>query len=158
MQKGRMPEAELIRKEILLRDMLLTKDVKLTRRSLIRWLAMSIGLISPGESRRTMIALLDALLYFQFTKKANPDVSSIIKYMQEKDGSVKEKTVRYHLLQLQRAGILEREKGHYRFSSSPFSEQGDLEAALEHNYRSSFETAFSKVREAIKLLKRMYKY
>ena len=74
-------EAELIENEITLRDMRLTKEVLETRRSIARWLALSLGIINPGESRLSAIAVLDALLYFQFMKRLDPNIAELKEYI-----------------------------------------------------------------------------
>jgi len=67
-----LPEAELIRNTYIIREMDIPPQVKLTKRSLLRWLALSLGLISENESRSTVLDVLDALFYFQFAKSQNP--------------------------------------------------------------------------------------
>ena len=57
-------EAELIEKEMTIRNLRLTKEVLETRRSIARWLALSLGVINPGESRLSAVAVLDALMNF----------------------------------------------------------------------------------------------
>ena len=46
-----IPEAELIRKEVILRKMDFPSNISLTKNSLLRWCALSTGFISPKESR-----------------------------------------------------------------------------------------------------------
>ena len=79
----------------------------------MRWLALSLGIISPGESRLTAVSVFDAMLYFQFSEKRDPSVEEIMQYISSSWGPINEKTLRYHLLQLKRASILDNEKGKY---------------------------------------------
>ena len=149
-----LPEASLISSEITLRDMHLSQDVKLTRKSLIRWLALSMGLISPNETRTTMLDLLESLFYFQFAEKQDPDVRDLMSYMQAefgKNGS-NEKAVRYHLLQLQNMGLIERKKGKYFFTVSPLSEKGDFSATVDFVYKRRCDVALAKMKEAFREL------
>ena len=44
-------EAKLIQAEVKLRNLLVPKEVTETRRSMLRWLALSLGIINPGETR-----------------------------------------------------------------------------------------------------------
>jgi len=144
----KLPEAELIKEEFVLRNLLLPKDTKLTRIALIRWFALTIGLISPNETRDSLLKVLDALFYYQYKKNFDPRAEDIIEHIK-----VNEKTVRYHLLQLQKKGLVERIKGNYRFSSSPFGEERDVADALAYKYRTSSELIFEKVKEAVNLIK-----
>ena len=53
-------EASLIESEITIRNLRLPGEVLETRRAAIRWLALSLGIINPGESRLSSLAVLDA--------------------------------------------------------------------------------------------------
>ena len=69
---AQLPESELVRKTFILKKMDLPPSVQLTKRSLIRWFALSFGLISEKESRDTVLNVLDALFHFLLYKKQNP--------------------------------------------------------------------------------------
>ena len=76
-----MPESELIRGECLVRDLQFNEDVKLTRKGLVRWVALSLGLISPHETRAGLLEVLEALLYFHFRRResrSDPDIHQIL--------------------------------------------------------------------------------
>ena len=147
------PEAELIDCELFMRDMQLTREVRLTRKSLVRWLALSLGLISPNETRTTMLELLDALLYFQLAEKKDPDIGEIMDYIKQESGDGNEKAVRYHLLQMKETGLIERKKGKYFFAVSPLSEKGDMSSTLDYVYKRRYDMALVKVKEAMRELK-----
>lgn len=153
-----IPEAALIEREFVLRDMQLTREVKMTKKSLVRWLALALGLISPNESRKTILDLLEALFYFQFSENKDPDVHELAEHMHKNNESeVSEKTILYHLLQLKNAGLVRREKGRYSFSVSPYSEKGDVASSIEYNYKSRSDAAFLKVQDALNSLRKMYR-
>ena len=149
-----IPEAGLINSELILREMQLSQEVKLTRKSLVRWLALSMGLISPNESRMLMLDLLEALFYFQYAEKQDPDVADLMDYLQAENGKDEsnEKAVRYHLLRLQNLGLLERKKGKYFFAVSPLSEKGDFSATVDYIYKRKVDMALAKMKEASKEL------
>ena len=84
-----------------------------TRRSIVRWLALSLGVIAPGESRLTAVSVLDSLLYFQFSERKDPTVEEIMDYITRLWAPINEKTLRYHLLQLKNTNILNNSKGKY---------------------------------------------
>jgi DNA-binding transcriptional ArsR family regulator len=154
-----IPEAALIEREFVIRDMQLTKEVRMTKKSLIRWLALALGLISQNESRKTILDLLEALFYFQFSENKDPDAHEIADYMRQnhEEAIVSEKTILYHLLQLKNAGLIRREKGKYSFSVSPYSEKGDVASSIEYNYKGRSDAAFLKIQEALRSLRKMYK-
>jgi len=152
-----IPEASLIESEFVVRDMQLTKEVRMTKKSLIRWIALSLGLISPNESRKTMLDLLEALFYFQLSEGKEPDVHELTEYMRKNGREVSEKTVFYHLLQLKKAGLVKRNKGRYSFPQSPEAEKGDVASSIEYTYKRNSEEAFRKIKEALVVLSRMYR-
>ncbi|MEM2137918.1 MAG: hypothetical protein QW568_02425 [Candidatus Anstonellaceae archaeon] len=157
---GEMPESQLIRSECLVRDLQFSEDVKLTRKGLVRWLALSLGLISPKESRTGLLEVFEALLFFHFNKKdshSEPDIHQILEKIKEiKKGEPNPKAVRYHLLQLKKLGIIETKKRKYRFVLAPLQENDDLAAALSHVYRQRMDSSFEKVRKAVSLLEKMH--
>jgi hypothetical protein len=152
--KLQIPEARLIRSETIIRDMQLTEEVKMTRNSLVRWLALATGLISQNESRRNMIALLDALLYFAFQDK-EPDIHDIMERLGEGDSKANEKAIRYHLLVLKKKGLLEREKGKYRFAVPPSAPDREVATCFEQVYKKNSAESFARIREAISAIKKM---
>jgi len=151
-----IPEARLIQGEVTLRDLSLTRDVMMTRKSLVRWVALAAGLISPNESRKTLIDLLEVLFAFQLGEGKDPTIHDIMEGMRGLNPRHKEKAVRYHLFQLKRKGFLSRAKGRYFFVVPPFSEKGDLAASFEHALRQKGDVALAKLRDALKALKGFY--
>ena len=111
-----IPESRLIKSEIVIREMSLPDDVLLAKKSLVRWIALSLGLILPNESRMLLLDVLDALLYFH-VKNENPttqDILARLKKQTKKEPNPK--AVYYHLLKLKEADILIRKKGRYMLS------------------------------------------
>ena len=150
----KMPESELIRGECLVRNLQFNDDVKLTRKALVRWLALSLGLISPNESRMGLLEVFEALLYFHF-KKSEPDIHQILDKVKEiRKGEPNPKAVRYHLLQLKKLGLIESKKRKYRFVLSPLQENDNLALALAHTYRQRMDSSFEKMGKALSLLEK----
>ena len=148
-----LPEAKLIKSEILLREMQLTDEVKMTRKSLVRWIALSLGLISPNESRQSILNLLEALLFYHLKEKREPNYQDVQDYLKQQSAEMNEKTVRYHLTQLKKAGVIEDSRGTCKFTGF----QGDnLSSALEQTYKQRSDAAFSNVKLAVDLLKKMH--
>ena len=146
-------EAKFIEREITLRNMSLTKEVMETRRSLIRWLALALGVINPGESRQQMLPVLDAVLHFQFNQKRDPKVEELMEYINKHWGQINEKTLRYHLLQLKKAKIVANSKGRYSLSQPNIGDRYDEESWVNGYLSSEINPIKEKVVMAIKGLK-----
>jgi len=90
--------------------------------------------IMKNESRRLVLDILEALVYFH-AKKEQPTTAQIIAKMEELTGKKQNpKAVYYHLLKLKEAGILSRKKGAYFFgdgSNKKLSEIMELCEAAE---------------------------
>lgn len=153
-----LPESSLIRQEHVIRDMQLLGEVKLTRRGLVRYLALSLGLISPNESRTLMLDIFDAMLKAHFAQE-EPDIHRVMELINDirgKDSPAQVKAVRYHMHQLKEKGLLARKCGKYSFILPPMAEDKDLGYAFEHLYLTNTKNAFEKVRKAVNSIKNMY--
>lgn len=146
-------EAKLIEKEFTLRNLRITKEVTETRRSIVRWLALTFGVISPGESRQSAVSVLDAILYFQFNEKRDPSVEELSEYINKLWGAINEKTLRYHLLQLKKANIVMHSKGRYYLSSPEVGDKYDVDLWVSNYLDSQVNPIKEKVTTAIKELK-----
>lgn len=146
-------ESKLIEREITVRNLRLTKEVTETRRSLIRWLALSMGVINPGESRLGAVSVLDSILYFQFNARLDPDVAQLMEYIGKTWEPINEKTLRYHLLQLSKANIVTHSKGKYSLVQPPVGEKFDEEAWVNHYFTTEISPIKDKIITAIKELK-----
>jgi hypothetical protein len=154
-----MPESELIRGECLVRDLQFNEDVKMTRKGLVRYLALSLGLISPNETRTGLLEVLEALFHFHMKRREgaqDPDIYEILRKIKEiKKEEPNPKAVRYHLLQLKKQGIIETKKRRYRFALAPLQENDDLAFALSYAYKTRMDASFEKIRRALSLLEKM---
>ena len=138
-------ESKLIEREITLRNMRLSSEVTETRRSLVRWLALSLGIINPGESRLGAVPVLDAMLHLQFNERKDPDIGELSGYIQAAWGPINEKTLRYHLLQMKKGNIIGNAKGRFFFIGPGVGDKYD-EVAWVNNY---FNSEISPIREKI---------
>ena len=145
-------ESKFIEREITLRNLMLTKEVTETRRSLVRWLALALGVINPGESRQSAVAVLDAILYFQFAQRRDPSVAELSEYIGRTWEPMNEKTLRYHLLQLKKANIVGNAKGVY-FLSGSIDQKYDEDAWVNGYFNSEVQPIKDKIITAIKELK-----
>jgi len=153
----RHPESELVRKSFTFRKMDLPPQVLLTKKSLLRWTALSLGLISENESRSTLIEILDVFFFLVFSKKEKPS-SKQIKAFLEKNRSVhvSEKLVRYHLNRLCELGFISHEKGAYSLNPAPDAERDDLSAAFSYWYKRELEDSVSGLGKALSKLQSAY--
>lgn len=149
-------EAELIENEVRIRDMRLTKEVLETRRSIARWLALSLGIINPGESRLSAIAVLDALLYYQFVKRVDPDVNQLIEYINTNWQNINEKTLRYHLLRLKKMGLIENSQTKFYFKTPSTGSKYDVELWASNLFKDEYNNVTTKVKEAVNELRNKY--
>ncbi len=127
------PESNLIRKEWIVRQMDLPPEVKMTRRSLLRWFALSTGLISPKESRSTILSVLDGLFILLLSKKQNPTTLELQAFLKEKNNvAISEKLLLYHLKRLIDLNLIVRKRKRYFLNPTPSGAPDDLSATLNH--------------------------
>jgi hypothetical protein len=146
-------ESELIEKELTLRNMRLTKEVLETRRSTARWLALSLGILNPGESRLSAVAVLDALINYQFVKKRDPSANDLLEYISKNWEVMNEKTLRYHLLRMKKMGLVENSQGKFCLKQPSIGDKYDAQTWAECLYENDYKEIASKIAEAIKELK-----
>ena len=146
-------ESELIEKEMTIRNIRLTKEVLETRRSSIRWLALSLGMLNPGESRLSSLAVLDALVHFQFVKNVDPDVKTMTEYINSNWEEINEKTLRYHLLRMKKMGFVENANGRFCFSKPSIGDRFDASIWSSNLFQSAFKDISQKIGEVIGSIK-----
>lgn len=140
------PEAELVRKTFILRQMDLPPNVQFTRKSLVRWFALAVGLISEKESRSTILEVLDAVFIFNFSKKNPPTTNELQEFLnKEKKLGISDKLLRYHLKRMVDVGLIERKKLRYRFSASPYADKHDFRAGFSHHVSTSVHKSLTEI-------------
>ncbi|MDD5340445.1 MAG: hypothetical protein PHV13_04305 [Candidatus ainarchaeum sp.] len=149
-----LPESKLIRSELNLRELALPEEVLLARKSLVRWLALSLGLIMPNESRKLLLDILDVLLEFH-VKRQSPTTRDILARLEE---TTKEKqnpkAVYYHLLRLKNFGILGRVKGRYHLGEG---DNRGLKDMFREFYVRKADAAFANIGTALDKLESSYR-
>jgi len=149
-----IPESKLIRSEFTLREMALPDDVLIARKSLIRWLAVSLGMILPNESRQLLLDVLEVLLEYQ-VKSENPTTRDIVGRLEELTKTKQNpKAVYYHLLRLKNIGILDREKGRYQLGGG---QEASLKAIFRQFYERKAEIAVSNIETALDKSEKSYR-
>jgi hypothetical protein len=148
-----LPESKLIRSELILREMQLTDDVKMARKSLVRWLALSLGLVSPKESRLSVLTLLEAILFYHMKEKRGANYNDLVEYFKQQGAEMNEKTIRYHITQLRKAGVLDDDRSVYKIAGF---QGNNLAQVIEQSYRQKSDAAFLNIRQAIESLSKMH--
>lgn len=152
------PESQLIRNEWIIRKLDLPPEVTLTRRSLLRWFALSMGLISPNESRDTVLDILDGLFVFWFSKNASPSTLELQAFLKEKTGeTVSDKLLLYHLKRLSDLGLLSRKNKKYFLNPSPSANPTDFSAAFNYWFTSPASGSLKEIENTSQKLAEMYK-
>ncbi|MEM4327247.1 MAG: hypothetical protein QXZ13_03740 [Candidatus Diapherotrites archaeon] len=150
------PESELIRRSFTIRQLDFPPEVVLTKRSLVRWFAISCGLISENESRSSILKVLDAIFYFQVSKKKFPKISELITYLNSQKEPMKEKTLRYHLNVLLSLGLLEWHGKCVRFTIDPLSDQADLAKGFEYSISKNISDCLLRISFCLQEIRKKY--
>lgn len=151
------PESEYVRKSFTIRQMDFPPEVAMTKRSLLRWFALSFGLISPNESRSTILDVLDGFFYFQVSKKYSPSTSELLLHLQDSGKKIDEKLLRYHLKRLIDVGLVERRKGKLSFVVDPMADPSDLVKGFKHSIANPIQESVSNISGALEKLSDKYK-
>jgi DNA-binding transcriptional ArsR family regulator len=150
------PESELVRSNFTIRAMDLPPQVKMTKRSMLRWLALSLGLITPGESRSSLLDVLEALFFMQFTKQISPTSNELLLYLNDEKKGISDKLLRYHLKRLKDVKLIESKKLKYSFKRSPFAEQNDLRSGFQENMKKEINNSLNQIEEVLVELKNKF--
>ncbi len=113
-----------IRGEWRLREMDLFPHLFKTKRGLLSWLAVSLGLKNPGDGRDGVVYVLEALFDFCYGKGKAPSFEEIKGYVSRRilergKKPPSDEAIRHHLRRMAKMGILERRGKAYCFSTNP---------------------------------------
>lgn len=149
-----IPESRLIKSELTIRELSLPEEVLIARKSLIRWVALSLGMILPNESRTLILDIMDVMFEYHVRGDA-PTTKDIISKM---EGNLKEKqnpkAVYYHLQRLKEAGIISRKKGRYCLGDG---DGKGLSQIMKEVYLKRAGDAFSNIGLALEKLEGKYR-
>jgi len=155
---AQLPESELVRKSFSIKQMDLPPSVQLTKRSLLRWFALSFGLISEKESRDTVLNVLDAVFYFLLSKKKNPTTLEIQAHIYSKyHRKISEKLLRYHLNRLIALNLLQRKQNRYLLNNSPSAEQGNIVESFNHWVKQPVNESLDNIEKVLGKIAQSYK-
>ena len=137
------PESKLVETSFTIR--LMSKPDGIATPSLVRWLAISLGVLGPGDKRETGLQVLDALLKASFSKSKCVSIDDVIK-----ETRIDRKTVEYHLTKLVRQRLVDHKRNCYSFMHD-FNGHTSLK-----NYRGAVLEAISRSEEILKEIERRY--
>jgi hypothetical protein len=153
-----LPESGLVRKTFTIKQMDLPPSVQLTKRSLLRWFALSFGLISERESRDTVLNVLDALFFLLLKNGQNPTTFDIQAYINDKyHKKIGEKLLRYHLNRLIQLDLLQRKQNRYFLNNNPYQEQGNLAESFNHWIKKPVNDSLDDISNVLEKISRSYK-
>ena len=78
-------ESKLIEHELVIRRLRLPKEVLETRRAIVRWLALSLGIINPGAATKKL------KIYTKATNVPSTYKVSVTTYLYGEDGAIAER-------------------------------------------------------------------
>jgi hypothetical protein len=117
----------------MLRQMDFPPEVSLTKSAQLRWLCLSLGLLSENESRDTVLSIADGLFTFLLAKKSTPSTADLAAWLKTHGTKpVSEKLLRYHLHRFIEVGLIVRKNQAYHFNQSPTGARHDLADAFYH--------------------------
>jgi len=152
------PESHLVRKTFVLRKMDLPPEIFMTKRSLLRWFALSFGLISEKESRSTVIEVLDVLFSSIISKKQNPSTFDLQQAFLEKTGKkISEKLMRYHLNRLIKLNLIYRKLNRYYVNNNPYAEAGNLKESFSYWIKNPINEAMVDLENVLEKIQEGYK-
>lgn len=153
-----IPESELVRSEFILRQIDLPSSVLLTKKSLLRWSCLSLGLISQKETRDKGFLVFDALFHFLFSKKTPPTTLDIKEFILEKNSvDMSEKLIRYHLNRIISLGFIFRDGLHYKLNPSPSAEnRNSLKESFNAWTKKRVDDEMQHISEALEKLQKSY--
>lgn len=142
-----LPEAKLIKEERTIRVLHIGEEVKLSKQSSIRYIALSLGLISPKETRTGFLEVFEALMD-SFMEGKGIVIKELTEKLEKK--GIDEKTIYYHVKRLQNLGIVKKREGEY-FIGDGFEK--DFVKIVEESYKKTMDEMLNNIKEVYTSLK-----
>jgi hypothetical protein len=113
-----------IRGEWCLREMDLNPEIFKTRRGLLTWLAVALGLKNPNDGRDGVVYVLEALFSYCLGRGSSPTFEEIKgyvgrKFLERGRSAPSDEAIRHHLRRMIKMGIVERDRGRYCLARNP---------------------------------------
>ena len=152
-----IPETELIKSTVTLRLLDFPPSVKKTKRSLLRFFALSLGLISENETRTVVLPVLDSLFHHLFSSKPAPSTLDLQDFIKTHyNFKISEKLIRYHLQKLIDLHIILRKKNLYYLNNAPNAEKEDINALFDYWLKKDLLDSIDNAKEAFSLLEKSF--
>ena len=101
-------ESRYVERERIYRVVGFREEMRLSKLSLVRYMLLSLGLISKNESRQSLIKLF-SLLLDALKEEKGLTIYEIVQKLKDVD----EKTIYYHLKRLKEQGFVKKKDGEY---------------------------------------------
>ena len=108
-----IPEGKYIENEIILRKLENTSSEIPTRKSVIRKIVLSLGLVNPNESRTLVFDIFDILL-LNSKNEDGLSIKDIHQKLKQLKKDVSIKSVYYHIERMTSKGIVKKRNGNYK--------------------------------------------
>ncbi len=117
---------DLIKNEICFRELSLPSDIRANNKALVKWLALSIGLINPGDKRDGIVDVFAVLV--EGLREAMPLTIEEItrRASRRRDKAISEKTAYYHIKRLKDMGLVSKVKAGYILGDGHERELGTI--------------------------------
>ena len=139
-----MDMEKLVKYEVGFRVVSLPMEVKLHKEELIRYIAVSLGLISPKESRQKFLAVFGKLLE-GFIKGKHYTIEEL-----KEETGLEEKIIYYHLKKLKERGLITKQNNAYTIGDGF---EINFIKILRKSYEEKMGEMLEKVEEAFNSLK-----
>jgi len=109
-----------IRGEWTVRELDLHPSLLSSRKALLKWISISLGLLSPNDTRTLVVDVLDSVLYFNYLGEPPTFTHIYSRILQRSSGTVpSEEAIRKHLRTMIRKGIIFKEGKKYILNYPP---------------------------------------
>jgi len=143
-----IPEGRFIKKEIVLRELEKSNEEVSTRKSMIRKVVLSLGLVNPKESRTLVFDIFEIMLRLSEDGANVADIHSKLTRMHE---SVSVKSVYYHIERMLSKGIVEKVRGNYRLLGGK-----NFGTEIKNMYKRETDEILSTVEQILRKLNNEY--
>jgi len=140
-----IPEGKYVEREIVLRKLDMPSEDVPTRKSMIRQMILSLGLVNPNESRTLVFDIFDVLLSNLADGLTINEIHEKLVSATKKDTSIK--SVYYHIERMMSKGILIKRNGRYRLVGGR-----QFDSAVKDIYMRYIESTFDEISKIFRKL------
>lgn len=151
------PESEWVRSSLFLRALDFPPEAGLTKTGQLRWLCLSLGLLSEHESRDTVLEVLDGILTLVVQRKESPSTAELSAWIEgHSKKPVSEKLLRYHVNRFIEMGLLVRKNQRLFLNQSPEGARFDLVDAFSFGVKRPAADTLNQIEKVLEKLSAHY--